>query len=241
MRQDDPVLLSIAVTKAPAKTVYAQGETLDITGLVVTGTYSDDTTRAEIVVLPNIRGYNAGTTGRQPLTVTINGKTAIFTVTITAGSPGGDNPVLQSTAITSLLAKFVYARGETLDISGLAVTGTYPDGTTRAETVSLSNISGYDPNTQGTQTLTVTAAVLQSIAVTNGPTKTTDARGEALNISGLVVTGTYTDGAKRPETVSLSNISGYNANIVGTQLLTVTVDGKTATFTVTVNPGDFAW
>ncbi|MDR1127666.1 MAG: bacterial Ig-like domain-containing protein [Treponema sp.] len=59
--------------------------------------------------------------------------------------------------------------------------------------------------------------------------------GETLNISGLVVTGTYADGTTKAETVSLSNISGYNANTVGQQTLTVTIDGKTTTFTITVN------
>jgi hypothetical protein len=34
--------------------------------------------------------------------------------------------------------------------------------------------------------------------------------------------------------VSLSNVSGYNANTAGQQTLTVTVNGKTATFTVSV-------
>jgi hypothetical protein len=42
--------------------------------------------------------------------------------------------------------------------SGLVVTGTYSNGTEKAETVTLSNISGYDANTTGQQTLPVPAA-----------------------------------------------------------------------------------
>jgi hypothetical protein len=45
----DPVLQSIAVSAAPTKITYEQGETLDISGLVVTGTYSNGTEKAETV------------------------------------------------------------------------------------------------------------------------------------------------------------------------------------------------
>jgi hypothetical protein len=240
----DPVLQSIAVTTAPTKTTYVQGETLDLSGLVVTGTYSDGTTKAETVGLSDISGYDADTTGQQTLTVTVNGKTAFFTVTVNPGS----GPVLQGIAVTTAPTKTAYEQGEALDLSGLVVTGTYSDGTTKTETVTLSNISGYSANTAGQQTLTVTvggktatfavtvnAATLQSIAVTTAPAKTAYTAGEALDLSGLAVTGTYSDGATKAETVTLSDISGYSANTVGQQTLTVTVGGKTATFTVTVS------
>jgi hypothetical protein len=78
------------------------------------------------------------------------------------------------------------------------------------------------------------AATLQSIAVTSPPTKAVYAAGEALDLTGLAVTGTYSNGTTKAETVDLSNISGYSANTVGQQTLTVTVDCKTATFAVTV-------
>jgi len=40
------VLESIAVTTMPIKTMYAEGETLDLTGLIVTATYSDGSSKA---------------------------------------------------------------------------------------------------------------------------------------------------------------------------------------------------
>jgi hypothetical protein len=142
-------LESIAVTSLPAKTVYLQGEFLDLKGLVVTGTYTDGATKAETVSLFNIGDYNANTPGEQTLKVWINNLTATFTVTV--------NPVeLESIAVTSLPARTVYESGEPLDISGLVVTGTYSNGTTKAETVGLSGISGYNADTLGPQTLTVT-------------------------------------------------------------------------------------
>jgi hypothetical protein len=51
--EDKPVVLeSIAVTSQPAKTTYDVGETLDLSGLVVTATYSDGTSTA-------VTGYTA--------------------------------------------------------------------------------------------------------------------------------------------------------------------------------------
>jgi hypothetical protein len=86
--------------------VYAVGEDLDLIGLVITGTYSDETTKAETVSASNISGYDANTVDEQTVTVTVGGKTATFTVTVSepllgladlASANGGDtadNPVL---------------------------------------------------------------------------------------------------------------------------------------------------
>ncbi|MDR0411592.1 MAG: bacterial Ig-like domain-containing protein [Treponema sp.] len=58
---------------------------------------------------------------------------------------------------------------------------------------------------------------------------------EALGLTGLVVTGTYSDGTTKMETMSASNVTGYDADHVGQQTLIVTVHGKTVDFSVTVN------
>jgi hypothetical protein len=49
-----------------------------------------------------------------------------------------------------------------------------------------------------------------------------------------VITGTYSDGSTKAETVTAANITGYDNSIPGVQTLTVTIGGKTVTFTVTV-------
>jgi hypothetical protein len=235
------ILESIAITTPPTKTVYAKGETLDITGMVVTGTYTDTTTKAETVTTVNVSGYDKDTLGEQTLTVTVNGKTATFTVTVSAAE-------LVSIAVTTPPEKESYAKGEALDITGLVVTGTYSDTTTKAETITATDVSGFNPlpdSTPVTQTLTVTvngktatftvtvnAAALVSIAITTPPTKTVYAKGEDLDLNGMVVTGTYTDTTTKAETIT--DVSGYNKETLGEQTLTVTVNGKTTAFTVTV-------
>lgn len=75
-------LVSIAITTPPTKTVHTVGEALDITGMVVTGTYSDDSTKVESVTADNVTGFSSDTAGEKTCTVTVSGKTATFTVTV---------------------------------------------------------------------------------------------------------------------------------------------------------------
>ena len=70
---------SIDVTTLP-KTEYIVGEALDLTGMVVTATYSDQSKEA-------VTGYNhsnpdMSTTGEKEVTITYEGKTATFTINV---------------------------------------------------------------------------------------------------------------------------------------------------------------
>lgn len=78
-------LVSIAVTTLPTKITYAIGDELDITGMVVTGTYSDFSTKVETVTKDNVTGFNSAEAGEKVCTVTVRGKTTTFTVTVQAG------------------------------------------------------------------------------------------------------------------------------------------------------------
>jgi hypothetical protein len=119
------VLQSIAITSQPAKTVYTQGEAFEIGGLVVTGTYSDGTSKQETVSLSNVSGYDPDTTGMQTLTVTLNGKTATFTVTVNASVPATavlsvnlDDPLLDELTEAIVLSKRGTPTALTLEIVG---------------------------------------------------------------------------------------------------------------------------
>ena len=76
-----PVTLSsIAVTTKPNKIEYIVGDTYDGTGLVVTAIYSDKSTKA--VTGYTISGFNSAKAGTNTLTVTFEGKTTTFTLTV---------------------------------------------------------------------------------------------------------------------------------------------------------------
>ncbi len=108
-----PTISSILITTPANKLSYTIGDALDISGLVVTGTYSDSSTQVETITSSNITGFNssAPSTG-QVLTITYGGKTTTYTINIIAvshnggGGGGGRNyfpPVTTSPVINSPL------------------------------------------------------------------------------------------------------------------------------------------
>jgi hypothetical protein len=229
-------LASIVITHLPAKTLYKQGESLDLSGLVVTGKWEDIGEQTMRITENNVSGYNANTTGTQTLTVTFSEKRVSFTVGVRA---------LSSINITRMPAKIVYRVGDPLDLEGLVVKGIWEDIGEEEIKITADNVNGFDSTVTGIQTLTVTAEkhtttfmvtvkALSSIAVTKQPSKNTYETGEELDITGMAVTGTFTDATKEVIPVKLSNVSGYNASQGGQQTLVVTIDEKITTFTVTV-------
>ncbi len=158
---------------------------------------------------------------------------------------------LVSIAITTPATKLSYFVGDTLDLAGLVVTGTYSDGAQQTEPITTANVAGFDSATPaigqvltvtvGGQTTTYTIDIvaapitLQSIAITHPANKLSYSVNESLDLTGLVVTGTYSDASTKVETITEANVTGFDssASITG-QVLTITVDGKTATYTITV-------
>jgi archaellum component FlaF (FlaF/FlaG flagellin family) len=149
---------------------------------VVTGTYSNGTTRTETIAPANVTGFNSSAAAAsQTLTITVNGKTATYTVQIVA-------PTLASIAITTPANKTVYTVGDPLDLTGLVVTGTDSNGTTKAETIAPANVTGFNsraaaasqtltitvPGTTATYTVQIVAPTLASIAYTTPYNKTFD-------------------------------------------------------------------
>ncbi len=82
-------------------------------------------------------------------------------------------------------------------------------------------------------TVTVEPKTVKSVSIKTYP-KTEYNVGESLSTSGLVLNVTYTDSTTT--TVSSGfTVSGYNANNMGSQTITVTYMGATATYTVNVS------
>jgi transglutaminase/protease-like cytokinesis protein 3 len=79
------------------------------------------------------------------------------------------------------------------------------------------------------------ATLLERIAISQPATKLTYKMGEDLDISGLEVTGSYSDGTTRKEAITTQNITGFDSFQVNEkQELTITIDGKTATYAVAI-------
>ncbi len=129
----------------PNKTEYMEYEELDLTGLALNISYENGSERT-IQTGYTISGYDPSVIGTQTITVTYNGKSATFDVnviaktisfiTIAAGAP-----------IDSIV-------GEELDCSSMIVKVNFTDGTS-VELTEGYTVTGYDPETIGEQTVTV--------------------------------------------------------------------------------------
>ena len=135
VKVNKPVLIDISVTSS--KESYEWGEDLDLT---VIASYSNNSTSE--VTDYKVEGYNKEQPGEQEVTVTYEGKTYTFKVTV-------NNPVLVS--ITAVSNKDAYEYGEDLD---LTVIGTYSDGSTVI--FDSYSVSGYNNTVPGAQEVTVT-------------------------------------------------------------------------------------
>ena len=87
-----PDVVSIEVTTPPTKTEYVEGDSFDATGMVVTATYSDET--SEPVTGYTIEPSGALATTDTSVTITYAGKTTTQAITVT-------EPVAQDLVITA--------------------------------------------------------------------------------------------------------------------------------------------
>ena len=160
--------------------------------------------------------------------------------------------------ITSPPTKTTYNAGENLNLTGIAVTATFSDGSTQDVTseCTFSPASGTaiyedtakitanwtweDTITYSTSQPITVKRVLTGIEITSPPIKATYYKGESLDLSGTVVTATFNSGASEDVTsgCSFSPAAGSALSSYGTVAITAsyTENGvtKTATTNVTV-------
>lgn len=85
------------------------------------------------------------------------------------------------------------------------------------------------------------AALLVNIKVTSPAKKAVYNIGEALDLSGLAVTGMYSDGSSKVENITIDNISGFDSTKpIKNQTVTITINGKTTAYAVEIKDSD-AW
>jgi quinol monooxygenase YgiN len=137
---------------------------------------------------------------------------AIFSLAIFALA-GCSNPSESETATPSLLSiraetvKTDYILGEKLNLGAITVTGTYSGGNTRILSISAADITGYEPETPGPQTLRVVAEGKSdtfTVTVTSDPAVAREILDAAVdktldNIQGIVLSG---DGKDVPQGIN---------------------------------------
>ena len=234
----------ISITKAPTKASYIEGQNFDVTGMVISVIYDNNTSK-EVTDYTVIDGSNL-TVGQTNVTIsyTEDGLTKTKTQAITVAQKK-----LSSIEITKAPTKTSYIEGQNFDATGMVVTATYDNGST-------SNVTNYtitdgdnltnektnvtisytenDITKTTTQNITIVQKNLLGIAITTAPTKIEYIEGQNFDKIGMVVTATYDNG-------STSNVTNYtitdgNNLAVGQTNVTIsyTEDGVTKTVTQTI-------
>jgi hypothetical protein len=152
--------------------------------------------------------------------------------------------------LTGMPEKTEYLTGEALDTTGLEVTVVYKNGD--LEVTDDYKITGYDPENNSVQKLTVTYTALSGknftktfdvevkdakghptgIKVSKLPDKVNYVKRQSFDTTGLKVVETFDSGAEIE--IGDYTVSGYNALKVGDQTITVKYGDFTDTFTIHV-------
>ena len=233
-------LVKIEITAEPTKTEYYLNESINLGGLEVKATYSDSTVAVIVTSELEITGFDTSTAGEKTITITYDGKSDTFAVKV-------ENINLTKIEITQGPTKTEYYLKESLNLDGLVVTATLSNGTTEILDVDELEITGFDSAAAGEKTVTVSSAgktaaftvtvlniTLIRIEITAGPIKTSYWLFEHLDLDGLVLTATLSNGKTEILDVDELGITGFDLNNAGTQTITVSSAGKTAAFSVTV-------
>lgn len=147
---ETPTLSSISVNSTNHKTVYQVGEPLDVTGLTIEALMSDGSSQTVPVTAGMVNGFNsAAAVANQVLTITYQGKTTTYTVTIQDNSTTPpvtppEKPTVSSIQVKSTAHKTVYQVGEPLDVTGLTIEVRMSDGSTMISPVTAGMVSGFN-------------------------------------------------------------------------------------------------
>ncbi len=173
----------------------------------------------------------------------LNSAAGTFRSAIQTGTKPGEGAVVTGLSL-NVSGGIENIQGTPLDVPGLVVTAVYSDGGSKP--VTDYTIGGYDANSLGTQTVTVsyggmtasfTVTVVEKkltgVSITQKPAKLVYAYQEPLDTAGLKLTASYNDGSAG--IVTGWSVSGYSETTPGTQTVTVSYGGFSAAFTVTVS------
>ena len=226
--------------KTTPKTSYKYGETLDVTNGTIEVTRSSGAKEIIAITKNMVTGFNSETLGTQELIVNYNGKQTTYEIEVKDYVKG-----IEITKPT----KLVYNVGETIDLTNGKVKEIMASGLATspvAMTDSQVTITGFDTTIIGAKTITVkykgftkTFSITvvdptSSMVIQTLPDKLDYKYGEELDLTGGTIQITKTSGSTQVLNITKQMISGYNPKKLGSQVITVTYDGKTAEFSVNV-------
>jgi hypothetical protein len=214
-----------------------QGRSIDPKSITVWGIYKDGSRKVVNISASNIN-FNSHTPGPQTVKVRVGGQEASFQTEVMA---------LRSLAIASPPRITLFKQGQEEDSKwpGLEIRGEWDQMGSDKIALTSCEITGYMKDQPGKQTIRVSfegitttfdvdVRSMTSIQIAQAPTKLDYAQGDPLVLSGLKVVGVWEGFPAEELSVTLNDITGFNENNTGIQHVTVTKNGKSASFDVEV-------
>lgn len=204
-------LESITLGTDLVKKTFELKEEFTHANIVVTANYNNNTT-ADVTSQAEFSSPDMTTAGDKTVTVSFGGKSAEYTIHVNDAAP----VTLSSVAITTPATKTAFTAGEAFDASGLVLTGTYSDQSTKtltptfeiggevvtsgvtalntvSESITVTVYSAEDATKTATYTISVAAVpvVAKTIAEIKALVPSTEAAIEGEYTIDAVVTGVY--------------------------------------------------
>lgn len=219
-----------------------QGDSLDLSGLIVTANYNDGSQKE----ITDFKTSILNKTDNITVTVTYENKSKSFTIDVIG---------ISYVQINTENIKEYYFQGEYFDLSGLVVLATYIDGlekevtdyTTSIENGTELKESGYIPvivsyaDKETVFLIYVTELLITNIELDTKNTKTEYYENEFLDLTGLLVFAKYNDDSVKEITdYSISMENGSELKESGKIKISITYDNKTADFYINVVKNNFS-
>jgi hypothetical protein len=214
-----------------------QGEDINPRSITVWGIYKDGS-RKVISIGNGAITFNKHSPGPQTVKVRVSGQEVSFQTEVMA---------LRSLTIASPPKTVLFKQGEEPDPSwpGLEVRGEWDQMGSDRIALSSCEITGYMKDQSGKQTIRVSyegmtatfdvdVRSMTSIQIAQAPTRLDYTQGASLDLTGLRVMGVWEGFPAEVLEVTMNDISGFNANNVGIQHITVTKNGRSANFDIEV-------
>ena len=223
------------------KTNYFVGDELDIEGIQVKITKSDNSTETITLTANMISGFDTTSAGEKTLTVTYEEETATVVYYVV-------EPQITSIEVKEGTLKTDYFVGEALSVENAKLVVTYENSTTKEVAITSEMVSGFSTATAGTNkelTIThesktvkvkynITAVVATKITLESPITKNQYFEGETLDVAGGKIKVYYNNGTTKSVNITSAMVSGFNSATPKSATLTITYEGKSCTQSYTV-------
>ncbi|WP_235848337.1 bacterial Ig-like domain-containing protein [Litchfieldia alkalitelluris] len=249
----DKNVTSLAVNTDNMKKDYLVGEHLNLDGLEVTATFEDGSEQALTSDEYIVTGFDSSQEGTNTIKINYNGAAATIDLNIVPLT-------LTKMDIVYYPAITEYYPLDTFDAKGLVIEGTYNSGATELLNSDqyIFSIDGndvvegvYQFDNTGNQTITVASvqhpevtttfdvhvkdAALEQLEVVKEPSKTVYFTDDAeLDLDGLVVKATYSDGVSFRLLKNQYSVSAFDPSKTGVQEIRITHKGLETSFDITV-------